>query len=191
MRESNNVGAVFVLIQLSQIADHVASGIGDNAMGIDSSTAGAVGEDSDGLWTNAVLLVQALHTEEESILRVGETGRVADRDGPCSFSEDILRRRVDERDESAVAIHTQSAVLSDGCQEGTLSQRWRGRFAMFGIDDVGGDVVRGKVSIALVVVSGFKVSFIASQSYDSAVRTLPTLSNEATPVPNPTLLVST
>jgi hypothetical protein len=87
-------------------------------------------------------------------LRVGELCRVTNGDGPCSFGEDVLRRRVDERDEGAVTVHAQGAVLSDGCQEGTLGQRWRGRFAMFGIHDVGGDVVGSKVSIALAIVSG-------------------------------------
>jgi len=194
MRKSNDIRAVFVVIQLSQIANHVASGIGDNGMGIDSSTAGAIGEDGNGLWTDAVLLVQTLHTEEKSILRIGETGRVTNGDGSCSFGEDILRRRVDERDEGAVAIHAQGAVLCDGCQEWTLSQRRRGRFAMFGIDNVGRDVVGSKVSVALTVVSGFR-SFnlnhrIASHSCDSAVRTLPTLADEATPVLNQRLPVS-
>jgi hypothetical protein len=62
MRKPNDIWAVFVLIQLSQIADHVASGIGDNIMGVDGSAAGTVGENGDGLWTDSILLVQALHT---------------------------------------------------------------------------------------------------------------------------------
>jgi hypothetical protein len=93
-------------------------------------------------------------------LRVGELCRVANGDGPCSFGENVLRRRVDEGDEGAVAVHAQGAILSDSRQEGTLCQRWRGRFAMFRIYDVGGDIVGSKVSIALAVVSGS----IASQS---------------------------
>jgi hypothetical protein len=182
---------VFILIQLSQVADHVAGGIGDNAMSVDSSAAGTVGEDGDGLWTDAVLLVETLHTEEESILRVGKAGRVPDGDGPRSFGEDVLRRRVDERDKGAIAVHAQSAILGDGSQEGTCSQRRRGRFAAFGIDDFGRDVAGSKVSVAITVVSGFKASIITSPSHHTAVRTLPTLANAATPAPNPTLPVST
>lgn len=180
---------MFVLVQLSQVANNVASGIGDNAMGVYSSAAGTIGENGDGLWTDAILFVQTLHTKKEGILRVGETGRVADGDGPCSFGEDILRRRIDERDEGAVAVHSQGAVLRDGRQQGTRGQRRWGRFASFGIDDVGSDVVGSKVSVAIATVSGFKASIITSQSHHAADPTLPTLADEATPVPNLTLPV--
>jgi hypothetical protein len=57
-----------VLTQLSQIANHVATGIGDNTMGFNDSAAGMIGEDGNGLWTDAVLLVQTLHINEEKIL---------------------------------------------------------------------------------------------------------------------------
>jgi len=158
MREPDDIRAVFVLVQLSQVAYNVASGIGDNAMSVYSSAASTVCEDGDRLWTDAILFVQTLHTKKEGILRVGETGRVTDGDGSCSFGEDVLRRRVDERDEGAVAVHSQGAVLRNSRQQGTRGQRRRGRFASFGIDDVGGDVVGSKVSVAIAAVSGFEAS---------------------------------
>ena len=184
MRKADDIWTVLVLVQLSQIANNVASGIGNDAMGIDSSSTRAIGEDGNGLWTDAVLFVQTLHTEEEGILRIGETGRVADGDGPCGFGEDVLRRRVDERDNPDRPAHPQGAILSDGSKERTRSQRRRGGFASFGIDDVSGDVVGSKISVALAAVSGFKASTTTSPSHAEG-PTLPMLANGATPALNP------
>ena len=79
MREPDDIRAVLVLVQLSQITDNVASGVGDNAVGVYSLATGTIGEDGDGLWTDAILLVQTLHTKKEGILRVGEAGQVGAR----------------------------------------------------------------------------------------------------------------
>jgi hypothetical protein len=49
MREPNDIRAMYVLTQLSQIANHVATGIGDNTMGFNDSAAGMIGEDGNGL----------------------------------------------------------------------------------------------------------------------------------------------
>jgi hypothetical protein len=117
------------------------------------------------LWTDAVLLVQTLHSKKESILGIGEAGRVAEGDGSGRFGEDVLGRRVDERDEGAVAVHAQGAILRRGCQERTSGQRRRCGFATFSVDDVGGDVAGSKVSIAFTVVSGSKASVMRSRCH--------------------------
>lgn len=154
--EADDIGAVLVLGELAQVADDIAGGVGDNLVGPDGTATGAVGEDVDGLRADAIFLVQTLDAEEEGVLWVNELCAVADRDGPGGFGEDVLGGRVDERDVGAVAVHAQAAVLRDGGEEGGRGEFWWQGLAAFGIDEVGGDVVWCKVSVARPRVSAVR-----------------------------------